>query len=118
MTTHASDPSPEEPVTRATLSIARLAERQVERVEIREIRMLPGQPAGSHVHNCPVVGTVLAGSVVLQVEGGPELLLTPGDTFYEPAGARILRFDAQDEGVTFQGYFLLAAGEQPELAFD
>jgi len=37
--------------------------------------------------------------------------------FYEPAGVRIARFDAQEDGVTFLGYFLPADGQQVELAF-
>jgi hypothetical protein len=44
-------------------------------------------------------------------------VLHPGDVFYEPKGVRIARFDAQDEGVTFLGYFLLDAGEQAEIEF-
>jgi hypothetical protein len=35
-------------------------------------------------------------------------VLKPGDVFYEPQGVRIARFDAQEDGVTFFGYFLLA----------
>ena len=42
-------------------------------------------------------------------------MLRPGDVFYEPEGARIARFDAQDDGVTFLAYFLLSPGQEPEL---
>jgi hypothetical protein len=41
--------------------------------------------------------------------------LGPGEVFYEPEGVRVARFDAQEEGVTFLGYFLLADGAKPEL---
>jgi hypothetical protein len=51
--------------------------------------------------------------VVYQIEGEPGTVLMPGDVFYEPEGARIARFDAQEDGVTF----LLADGVSPELAF-
>ncbi len=44
-------------------------------------------------------------------------MLRPGDPFYEPAGARIARFDATGEGVTFVGYFLLAEGQDAEMVF-
>ena len=37
--------------------------------------------------------------------------------FYESEGARIARFDARDEGVTFLGYFLLADGVDAGLVF-
>jgi hypothetical protein len=61
------------------------------------------------------------GSAVFQVEGEPEAVLrpgdVPGDVFYEPEGARITRFDAQDTGVTFLAYFLLGPDQEPELSF-
>jgi hypothetical protein len=44
-------------------------------------------------------------------------VLRPGDAFYEPEGARIARFDAQDAGVTFLAYFLLGPDQEPELSF-
>jgi quercetin dioxygenase-like cupin family protein len=87
------------------------------RVEVRRISIAAGHPAGLHVHNCPVFGSIEAGSVVYQVDGRPESVLAPGDTFYEPEGARIARFDARDDGVTFLAYFLLDAGQAPELEF-
>lgn len=93
------------------------APREVERIEVRRITMPPGCPAGLHVHNGPVVGSVLTGSVVFQIEGGPETTLAPGDVFFEPEGARIARFDAGDEGVTFLGYFPVGPGETPEMTF-
>lgn len=87
----------------------------IERVEVRRITMAPGHPAGLHVHNGPVLGNVLAGSVTYQLEGEPSQELRPGDVFYEPAGARVARFDAGPDGAEFLGYFPLAAGQQPEL---
>ena len=91
--------------------------QRIQRVEVRRITIAPGHAAGLHVHNGPVFGSIENGSVVYQVEGGAASVLGPGDVFYEPKGARIARFDAQDEGVTFLGYFLLAAGEAPEIEF-
>ncbi|WP_220040710.1 cupin domain-containing protein [Streptomyces tateyamensis] len=88
-----------------------------ERVEIRRITIAPGQAAGLHVHNGPVFGSIETGSAVYQIEGEPPAVLAPGDVFYEPAGARIARFDAQQDGVTFLGYFLLPEGTTAELVF-
>ncbi|RJQ75617.1 hypothetical protein D5S17_19550 [Pseudonocardiaceae bacterium YIM PH 21723] len=87
------------------------------RVEVQRISMAAGLPAGLHIHNCPVFGVIETGSVVYQIDGQPESVLTAGDTFHEPAGVRIARFDAQDEGVTFLAYYLLGAGQVPELDF-
>ncbi len=87
------------------------------RVQVRRIRMLPDHPAGLHIHNGPVVGSILEGSVVYQVEGEAQSVLGPGDVFYEQEGARIARFDAGAEGVTFLAYFLLRAGQEPAIEF-
>ena len=85
-------------------------------VEVREIRILPGHPAGLHVHNGPVVGSILDGSVTYQIEGQPAAELRAGDVFFEPEGARIARFDAGEEGATFLGYFLLSPGQEPQIS--
>nr|WP_225448612.1 cupin domain-containing protein [Streptacidiphilus sp. P02-A3a] len=88
-----------------------------QRVEIRRITIAPGHAAGLHIHNGPVFGSIETGSAVYQIEGGPEQVLTAGDVFYEPEGTRVARFDAQRDGVTFLGYFLLAEGLDAELVF-
>jgi quercetin dioxygenase-like cupin family protein len=87
------------------------------RVEIRRISIAPGHAGGLHTHNGPVFGSIEAGSAVCQIEGEPETVLKPGDVFHEPEGARIARFDAQADGVTFLAYYLLADGLNAELAF-
>ncbi len=108
----------ESPVTRVTLiDQALAAAASISHVEVRRITIAPSTPAGAHVHNGPVFGSIELGSVVFQVEGGPEVTLRGGDVFYEPAGAVVSKFDATDEGVTFLGYFLLGADQSPELEF-
>ncbi|WP_036509309.1 cupin domain-containing protein [Nocardia aobensis] len=86
-----------------------------QRVEIRRITIAPGHAAGLHIHNGPVFGNIETGSVIYQIEGEPETVLEPGAVFYEPGGIRIARFDAQEDGVTFLGYFLLGDGVNAEL---
>ena len=88
-----------------------------QRVEIRRITIAPGYVGGLHIHNGPVFGSIETGSAIYQIEGEPETVLKPGDVFYEPEGERIARFDAQEDGVTFLGYFLLADGVNAELIF-
>lgn len=106
------------PVSRSVLLDQLLpAPQRTDRVEIRRITLAPGHAGGLHVHNGPVFGSIENGSAVYQIEGRAASVLGPGDVFYEPEGVRIARFDAQDEGVTFLAYFLLAPGETPELAF-
>jgi len=84
---------------------------------VRRITIAAGHAAGLHIHNGPVFGSVETGSVVYQIDGQTETVLTVGDTFYEPAGARIARFDPLEEGVTFLAYFLLDAGQAAEIEF-
>ncbi|HMH59004.1 MAG TPA: cupin domain-containing protein [Galbitalea sp.] len=110
------EPTDDQPVTRETLLDARFDQiKRTTRVEVRRIRMLPGYPGGLHVHNTPVVGSILEGSVIYQIDGEPEQVLRAGDVFYEPEGVRIARFDALEDGVTFLGYFLIAEGQEAEL---
>ncbi|HEX4444694.1 MAG TPA: hypothetical protein VHZ81_14080 [Galbitalea sp.] len=111
------EPTREEPVVREVLLNARLDKvKQTARVEVRRIRMLPGHPGGLHIHNTPVFGSILDGSVIYQVEGGPEQLLRAGDVFFEPQEVRIARFDALDDGVSFLGYFLIGDDEEASLS--
>jgi quercetin dioxygenase-like cupin family protein len=111
-----AEPAPEQPVTRTVVADVCLPDvKPIHRVQVREIRIAPSQPAGLHVHNGPVFGNIVTGSVVYQIDGQPAQVLRPGDVFYEPEGARIARFDAQDDGVTFLAYFLLSPDQEPEL---
>ena len=87
----------------------------VGRMQVRRITMAPGVAAGAHVHNGPVFGNIVEGSVVYQIEGQPETLLRAGDTFYEPADTVISRFDATGEGVVFYGCFPVRADQEPTL---
>ena len=43
----------------------------------------PGGSNPAHRHNAQAMVYVLEGSVVMQVKGGKEVTLTPGQTFYE-----------------------------------
>ena len=113
------DDSPsEQPITRDVLFDFELTVPvPAHRIQARRIRMAPNHPAGLHVHNGPVVGNVVEGSVIFRIDGEPEQVLGPGDVFYEPEGARIARFDAGAEGATFLAYFPLCAGQEPEIEF-
>jgi quercetin dioxygenase-like cupin family protein len=98
---------------RRQLLTAELGTRQVTKVHVQEIRFGPGQKAGLHFHPCPVTGYILKGTAVLEVEGEAPQVLPAGSAFYEPAGARVRRFDNQsaDEEMIFTAFYLLD-GEQ------
>jgi quercetin dioxygenase-like cupin family protein len=109
----ATAPEPEG-LLRKRLLTAELGTTQITKVHVQEIRFAPGQKAGLHVHACPVTGYILKGTAVLEVEGQPAQVLPAGSAFYEPAGARISRFDnhSASEEMVFTAFYLLN-GEQP-----
>jgi len=47
------------------------------------VEYAPGGSSPIHRHNAHAFVYVLEGSIVMQVQGGKELTLTPGQTFYE-----------------------------------
>ena len=105
----------DEPGVRATVLRQPLPDVVTSTVEARRITLQPRVEGGPHRHNGPVLGAIESGSVVFQVDGGPERVLAAGDVFYEPADTVIDRFHATDEGVTFLAWFLTGPGEVPEL---
>ena len=90
------------------------AGRTVDRVEIKRVELAPGQRTGPHRHPCPVVGHILSGSILFQIEGRPAKTLHAGDAFFEPANLRIRSFDnaSPNEPVTFVACYLLGAEER------
>ena len=76
------------------------------------VEYAPGQASASHRHNASTFVYVLEGNVVMQVKGGKEMTLGPGETFYESPEdihvvsrnasatkpARILVFFVKDKG--------------------
>ena len=47
------------------------------------VEHVPGGSSAIHRHNAQAFVYVLEGSVVMQLKGGQEVTLTPGQTFYE-----------------------------------
>lgn len=100
------------PVVRTQLLTALLdSPKTVERIEIRRVDMSPNLASGPHLHPCPVLGMILEGSVLFQVEGERARVLHAGDAFYEPANVRIPHFDALEQGASFAAHYLLGPGE-------
>ncbi len=94
---------------RRSLLTAELGARQVTKVHAQEIRFAPGQKAGLHFHPCPVTGYIVKGTAVLEVEGEDPQVLPAGSAFYEPAGARVRRFDnhSAEQEMIFAAFYLL-----------
>jgi quercetin dioxygenase-like cupin family protein len=101
------------PVVRKSLLTAQIeGGKAVERVEIKEIEMLNPMKGGLHLHPCPVVGYIVEGQILFQIEGQPEKNLKPGDAFFEPANVRISHFDNIGPGkAKFVAYYLLSSDD-------
>jgi quercetin dioxygenase-like cupin family protein len=60
-----------------------LAENPGKEVLVITVEHAPGGSSAIHRHNAQAFVYVLEGSVVMQLKGGKEVTLTPGQTFYE-----------------------------------
>jgi quercetin dioxygenase-like cupin family protein len=60
-----------------------LAESPSREVLMIAVEHAPGGSSAIHRHNAHAFVYVLEGSVVMQLKGGQEVKLTPGQTFYE-----------------------------------
>ncbi|MDD4912108.1 MAG: cupin domain-containing protein [Sideroxydans sp.] len=101
-------------VFRKDLLTATLASpKPISTIEIMEVTLGPKIKAPLHLHPCPVLGIVSAGEIAFQIEGAPVQHLKVGDAFYEPANARIARFDNEGNITsTFSAFYLLDDKEQ------
>ena len=72
----------------------------------------PGHSDEMHRHNADVFVYVLEGSVVMQVRGGREVTLTPGQTFYEgPDDVHVLgRNASKTKTAKFVAFFVKNKG--------
>ena len=81
-------------------------------VEVKEVTMGSKQKAARHLHPCPTVGVIIAGTITFQIEGQPIQRLKAGDVFYEPANVRVAKFDnANDLPAKFVVFYLLGEDE-------
>jgi len=105
-----------QPVNREILLEAAISPaKEIDHVTVQRITMQPNTVGGAHIHSEPLLGAIVSGSAILQIEGQSEKTLQPGDAFYEPAGITIAHFSAGSEGVVFLAYSLLGSGEEPHI---
>ena len=82
-----------------------------------EVTLPPGHADPVHRHDATVFVYVLEGSAVMQVEGGEEVVLNPGDTWQErPDDIHVVGRNASDsEPVRFLAFFVKQEGVPPVL---
>jgi quercetin dioxygenase-like cupin family protein len=75
---------------------------------IVEVTYPPGGANPAHRHPCPVIGYVLEGAVRMQVQGQPERIFKPGETFLEtPSDVHVVSANASQEApARFLAYFV------------
>lgn len=88
---------------------AGLKSQKVPRVEIKEVTIAPKGTAAYHLHPCPVVGYVVSGTLLFQIEGQSPEIIQSGNAFYEPKNQPIEHFDnaSESEPLIFLAYYLL-----------
>src|SRR6185295_19522275 len=104
----------QEKLRREDLLQAVLAGETVTTVDIKKVIIPKAMNAGKHFHPCPVVGYIVSGKVLFQVEGEEEKILNAGEAFYEPKNKTILHFDnaSAEESLVFIAFYLKEAGEE------
>ena len=81
------------------------------------IRFVPRQTTGLHRHPISVAGVVTAGSFIFKREGEAEKIIKTGDSFFEPAGHTILKFDnaSASEPAEIVCFYLADTTERPPI---
>ena len=102
------------PIERKELLKAVLKNGMFTSADVREICLQPGQRGGRHLHPCAVLGYIVEGTAIYQIQGEPEQILPAGSAFHEPAGAIIADFgNASDsEPMTFVAFYLLSGDQE------
>ena len=81
----------------AALMSKDLAENPGKEVLMITVEHAPGGSSAIHRHNAQAFVYVLEGSVVMQLKGGQQVTLTPGQTFYEgPDDVHVVDRNASD----------------------
>jgi len=102
-------------IVRKELLDVSIGKREISSVKIVEIAFEAGQKAPYHRHPCPVIGQIISGTCLVQIEGEDPQVLKAGDVFYEPAETLVIHFDnySETEPMKFVAYYLV--NNQKEL---
>ena len=68
-------------IVRNELQNINVGKREVSLIKIVEIEFQAGQKAPNHTHPCPIVGQIVSGTCLVQIEGEKQQVLKSGDTF-------------------------------------
>lgn len=79
---HAAPPAAPQPIVRPIMQ-KDVADAPGKELVMLAVEYPPGTVESVHRHNAQALVYVLEGTVVMQVRGGEQVTLTPGQTFYE-----------------------------------
>ena len=101
-------------IIRNHLLTADLGKKEITKVQIDYVTLKGGQSGGRHLHPCPVVGYILAGTAIMQIEQEPLCVLQCGEAFYEPAEMHISEFGnySETEELCFVAIYLLNGDQE------
>lgn len=101
-------------VTRKNLLSLHLNEKHtLSNIVVERIVIPKGGKADYHLHPCPVVGLIVSGNLLFQIDGQASQYMT-GDVFYEPKNQPIAHFDnvSTTNELIFIAYYLLTDNEK------
>lgn len=101
-------------VARTNLLSIQLREKQgLSKVEIKKVVIPVNGKAEYHLHPCPVIGHIVSGTLLFQIEGEKPQLIKVGEAFNEPKNKPILHFDnaLDSEPLVFMAYYLVEENE-------
>ena len=101
-------------VTRKNLLSLHLNEKHtLSNIIVERIVIPKGGKADYHLHPCPVVGLIVSGNLLFQIDGQASQYMT-GDVFYEPKNQPIAHFDnaSTTNELIFIAYYLLTDNEK------
>jgi quercetin dioxygenase-like cupin family protein len=89
-----------------------VADVENQEILVLEVTYPPGNKSSSHRHNAHTIVYVLEGTVIMQVAGGEQKTLGPGEIFYEsPADIHSVSMNASDtEPAKILVFFLKGKG--------
>ncbi len=85
-------------------------------VKSQRIEMSPGFSAPTHSHPVPTFGVINKGIILYQEKGGKEKILKEGDTFFEPEGINIIKFNnISSETSAFTVFYIVEKDNSPTI---
>ena len=84
-------------ITRKNLQESNIETQCFSNIKTTEIEFKEGFKAPKHKHPCIVIGYIISGECLFQIEGEKAIVLKKGEAFIEPAEKTIIHFNNNSE---------------------